>query len=828
MNVITRKQFNAFISDMKFCDIKVVDTETNGLYPYRGNHMVSMSVYFPEVGRVYNLAFRQGEGSVEISYTDKYPEGTNFNELPWTGKAKQQWYLGYWFNEFKHDQPKDYFGNLPIAWLEEIKAVWGKGTYILHNSKFDAHVLYCEGFPDMEKVYDTMIALHIVFEDWRHIQLEAPYTWTVKDAPSPDLVGMWAVDDNGNLLKKMQYANRQLKWQSAYHGFKNATAGETALFRARRKFEAILVDYVLANIENTMNASLRSSNQEKQREKIASKLHIDDKAHLWMLPSEDVAYYAELDVILTWQLYEWCMGVLKKWNNVQLFEDQSTIHHKVAWVMERNGFKLDIDAAEAQIAMLEPRIAEIKDILQRIAMDFGMDDFNAESPTQLLEFLNSGVLGVDYKCFPEWFDPKKTVGLKTYPNIRVRTADTYDSGDELYGTDKRELEKVEDHAVVRLIKELRMMRKSVTTYLRKWINAANDEGMVHATINDDGTVSGRAASSGDAGNMQNVPDRGGYTIKKAIVPPSSNWRLVAIDYGQLELRLGAWIAETLLGLDNNKVMTNLFLSGNDMHSYVRDNINVRNILFGGMTDDEIIVKLGYSPTHEKTDTPKKRADVVAKHCRQVAKTMNFGLLYSGGKGMLSKLLKIDTDVADILVKNWRRMFPAFTRTQEFITEECQRRRDFPDGSTGNVAYYTQPISGRHRKLHLYPTTFWYYEDGEKLYFNPREAAARKVWNSTVQGLGGYICMMSAARINEFMGEDVRMFAQIHDALEMFVHKDALHKVPEMGRLMCDWPDITPALTVDIQGSIDGTWQGMTSISDMDKWIASGGTEGMEE
>lgn len=845
MNVTTRKQFDRLLHLLRTQKRKAIDTETNGLYPYRGNHLISLSVYFPDVDEVYNVAFFHGIGEVEVKWTEKYPEGTPFEKLTWQGKAKKQLYLGYWFSKFRAEKTitdsNNYFGNLPTEWLEDLKAAWGSGEYYLHNSRFDAHVLYAAGFPDMEMVYDTMIGLHLVHEDWRHVKVTAPYTWTKADAPSSELIGTWAVEEDGVTLRtKEQFGNRQLKWQAAFNGLPHATDGETSLFAAIRTLEDELVDYIMENILDPMNDSLllaavkngkaTAEDWVKQREKIAAKVEIDNKANLWMLPSHLVSYYAELDVILTWGLHLKNMETIKAWDNEDLWEKQSRIHHFVAWEMERNGFKLDIDAANEQIELLQPRITELEELLARLAMEWGIENFNANSPSQLLKFLNSGILGGEYhtSIFPDWWDVNLTLGLKTYPNVHIREEELDDSGEELFGTDKRELEKVEDHMVVRMVKELRRMQKSVNTYLKKWIAAADVNGIVRFSVNDDGTVAGRASSSGDAGNGQNIPERGGYTIKKAIVPYDKHWRLIAFDYGQLELRLGAWIGETLLGFDPNMTMTNLFLSGEDMHSYVRDMIDVRSILYSNLDDRQILTKLGYNLKNEKVDTAEKQAQVVADHLRQVAKTMNFGLLYSGGAKMLAKLLKIEEEPAKVLVKQWRKLFPAFPLTQEYITEQVQVRRLRPDGKAYGM-YFTQPITGRHRKLHKYEVSANYFEDGNRMWFNPRAAAARKVWNNTDQGLGGFLAMYSAYLIGEELGRDkIKMFVNIHDALEMYVHEDYLHVVPRIAEIMIDWPEINPPLTVDVQGSADGTWQGMKKIGDMDKWIASKGKEGFKK
>jgi DNA polymerase I-like protein with 3'-5' exonuclease and polymerase domains len=863
MNVTNRKQFDAFLKDMANTTVRVFDTETNGLEPYKDTLLVSMSVYFPENGRVYNLPFRQGVGQVEIHYTPANPATLAFEDMKWSARAKKDLYLSYWYTHYYQSQMQQAwanngnpFENLPMEWLEEVKAVWGPGVYIGHNTRFDAHVLFNAGFPDMETVYDTMIALHIVHEDWRHVEMEAPYTYNKKDAPSADVVGMWAKDADGKLLKRRQWGNRQLKWITAALDIPNATDGETMLFTARRAFEQTLIDHILGHLDDPMNAGLLTASIKrgkrgeaelaKQREKIAAKIKLDDKAHLWMLPSSQVATYAELDVILTHRLYEWCLSVIKEWDNLPLWETQSAYHHNVAWEMERNGIKVDEEEAARQIEQLQGYSRELIATLQEVAFEWlkleDASQFNPFSNPMLLSLLNSGVLGHDYSgsLFPAWWEDTERGNLKVYPNVRLVEADVEDPDEFVWNgeynmmadfegldsTDKRHLDGVADHPVVRLVQKLRLIDRAVKNYLTKWVKMQGNDGRVRFNMNDDGTVSGRLSSSGGAGNGQNIPDRGWWKIKRALVAPDDRYIIVAADYGQLELRLASYIAETLLNGDPEKSMTRLFLSGEDMHSYVRDNIDVRGILYGQMTDREILVKLLYPANHKAFASHSAAADAVAKHCRQVAKTLNFGIIYSGGVPMVQNLLKIDDEnAARLLVKRWRAMFPAFAKAQQFFTELSTTRRLRPDGRNYGM-YATQPISGRHRKLHRYATNAGYTVNGERLYFNPREAAARKVWNNTVQGLGGYLAMTSALRTFELVPRgSVNLFANIHDALEGWADRENLQHVGTMLQCMTDWPEIVPSLTVELSASVDGTWQGLAPVKDFDLWVASQGKEG---
>ena len=73
-----------------------------------------------------------------------------------------------------------------------------------------------------------MLALHLVFEDWKRVKVIAPYT---------DKKGRWVYNSNNVLDVKEQYANRKLKWMCAYlqhNGYipsnPSAAEGEDSLY----------------------------------------------------------------------------------------------------------------------------------------------------------------------------------------------------------------------------------------------------------------------------------------------------------------------------------------------------------------------------------------------------------------------------------------------------------------------------------------------------------------------------------------------------------------------------------------------------------------------
>lgn len=861
MNVQTREDFDRAKAAIKAAKHMVVDTETNGLRYGREHRIISISIYIPEIDTTFNLPFRHGQGEVEIDWTVAIPEGTPYAEMGWAGKAKQQVYLSYWFNNYAEGRD---FGNLPIEWLDELKEVWGNCPLIFHNARFDLHMLECEGFPRPPEVEDTMIGLHVLNEDWGGMQVEAPFVWTETDKRkglcSQEQVGTWATL-GGKLATKRQNANRRLKWFAAWLQFEDATKGEQELLNAVRCLEHGLAVFATLHPDDPYNvglckesingsydaatellsehdpAALNAHHKElalagtakeataikhrltaeaahiravlRNLEVVKSKIHIDTKSNMWMLPSWDVANYAELDVKLTWKLRNWVLSKLGRWNNLELYHTQNAVMYEVAWAMERNGVRLNVAHAEEELNKLRPQIDALQNIINDIVCAQGFAPFKVGSHAKLKEFINqSKVLEQDIslESYPDFWEPEHYGDLCSYTDAQVPT------------TSKDSLEQYDGHLFVRLVLDYRKRRMAAETYLANWIRAADATGIVRGQMNADGTVSGRFSSSGEAGNWQNIPSGGGYTIKRAVTSYSPEWVFFAIDYGQLEARLAAWIAEELLGLGNHE-MTSLFLAGVDMHSYTRDMVGVQEVVYPGLSVDEICHKLGYTDM-----TNIDPVAVVAKRCRFIGKTMNFGLLYSGTGKMLSSLLKIDLGSAKALVHKWHMLFPAFAQAQEHYEHESLRLRPMPN-SPQYARYSTQPISNRHRKLTNYPTTLTIFQEGEWVTFNPMVAASRKVWNNIVQGLGGYICTVSGLKIcRRYPGDQLRLFANIHDELAGFVHYQHMSIIKDVANIMASW-EITPALTVDLAGSKDGTWQGKAEVKNFDLWVNSGGQEG---
>jgi DNA polymerase-1 len=151
------------------------------------------------------------------------------------------------------------------------------------------------------------------------------------------------------------------------------------------------------------------------------------------------------------------------------------------------------------------------------------------------------------------------------------------------------------HPFAEALREYRAARKLVTTYGPSWVGKALHEGRVYAGWQQVGADSGRMACTKP--NLQNLPRDKRY--RRCFVAPDGRV-LVKCDYSQIELRIAAKVA-------GEERMLAAYRAGEDLHT-----LTAQRVL--GIAD-------------------------VTKDDRQLAKAVNFGLLYGmGAKGFRSYAL----------------------------------------------------------------------------------------------------------------------------------------------------------------------------------------------
>jgi DNA polymerase-1 len=158
-------------------------------------------------------------------------------------------------------------------------------------------------------------------------------------------------------------------------------------------------------------------------------------------------------------------------------------------------------------------------------------------------------------------------------------------GHAVEGTDDNALAAI-DHPLAALLRDYRAAKKLATTYGPGWLKGSYAGGRVYASWRQLGANSGRMACS--APNLQNLPRDARYRRCFAAAPGRV---FVKADYSQIELRIAAKVA----GEQN---MIDAYRRGDDLHT---------------LTARAVLGK----PDVDKAD-------------RQLAKAVNFGLLYGMG------------------------------------------------------------------------------------------------------------------------------------------------------------------------------------------------------
>jgi DNA polymerase-1 len=226
-----------------------------------------------------------------------------------------------------------------------------------------------------------------------------------------------------------------------------------------------------------------------------------------------------------------------------------------------------------------------------------------------------------------------------------------------YSTDSRVLRSIRgEHEIVPVIEEWREYSKLLNTYLGPLPELISpDDGRLHTTFNQAVASTGRLSTTNP--NLQSIPIRTelGREIRSAFVTEPGH-RLVSADYSQVELRILAHVS-------GEPKLREAFAQGEDIHA---------------ATAAEVLGK--------------ERAELT-KDERNVAKMVNFGIIYGISAFGLSENLEIPREQAQEYIDTYLARFPLvqdfIQRTIEHCTEEGYatslfgRRRPVPELKASN-------------------------------------------------------------------------------------------------------------------------------------------------
>ena len=318
-----------------------------------------------------------------------------------------------------------------------------------------------------------------------------------------------------------------------------------------------------------------------------------------------------------------------------------------------------------------------------------------------------------------------------------------------YSTDARVLRDLRaEHPIVPVIEEWRELTKLLNTYLVPLPTLLDpDDGRLHTTFNQAVAATGRLSTTNP--NLQSIPVRTelGGQIRSAFVAAEGT-RLLTADYSQVELRILAHVS-------GEPVLKEAFAAGEDIHA---------------ATAAEVLGK--------------ERAQLTRSE-RDVAKMVNFGIIYGISAFGLSENLDIPKDEAQAYIDTYLARFP---RVQEFIARTIAQAA--ADG-------YVTTLLGRRRPI----------PELRASNRQTRSLGERLAVNTVMQGTAADVIKVAMVRIRDRLlreGRASRLVLQVHDELLLEVPDVETSAVRDLVReeMVGAYP-LDPSLAVDI--GVGDTW-----------------------
>lgn len=411
------------------------------------------------------------------------------------------------------------------------------------------------------------------------------------------------------------------------------------------------------------------------------------------VPIDLATDYACSDADVTFELTQLFKKTLKKEKLEKLFMEIEMPLVEVLTKMEMNGVAVDTKKLKDMSGKMKKEMSKIEKDIYAMAGE----EFNINSPKQLAYIL---------------YDKLKIPVIK-----RTKTGAS---------TDVSVLEELAPKfEIARKLIEYRTLSKIKSTYadvLPELINPKT--GRIHTSFNQTVTATGRLSSSDP--NLQNIPARGelGQKIRETFIPEKKDWKILAADYSQIELRILAHLSE-------DKHFRKAFLEDKDIHKATASEV------FGVSLDE------------------------VTREMRGTAKMVNFGIIYGMSEFGLAKGLKIKKTEAAKYIKKY---FEKHKGVKEFICNLIKQAKKDEFVST---------LLGRKRPL----------PNINNPNYTFRSFAERTAINTPVQGTAADIIKVAMVNIHrEFKNKKLKckMILQVHDELVFEVPED---EIPEVKKIV---------------------------------------------
>jgi DNA polymerase-1 len=402
------------------------------------------------------------------------------------------------------------------------------------------------------------------------------------------------------------------------------------------------------------------------------------------MKQEEISDYACEDADITLQLKQVLEPQIQKPHLADLFYKMEMPLVEVLKDMEFEGITIDVPALNSYSKELDLILIELE---KEIKHDAGLD-FNLDSPKQLGEVL---------------FEH-----LKISSKAKKTKTGQYATGEDVLQKHEK------DHPIIPKILEYRQLRKLKSTYVDPLPMLCDPvDGRIHTNFMQTVTATGRLSSNNP--NLQNIPVRSakGREIRRTFVARDAEYKLMAVDYSQIELRIIAALSE-------DETMISAFKAGLDIHTATASNV---------------------------FKTPLTE---VTRDQRSAAKAVNFGIIYGQSAFGLAQNLSISRTEAKTIIDSYFEQFKTIKTYMEKVVSDARELG------------YVETIMKRRR----------YLPDINSTNAIVRGFAERNAVNAPIQGSAADIIKLAMIAVHKAMkSENVKskMILQVHDELVFDVH-----------------------------------------------------------
>ncbi len=265
------------------------------------------------------------------------------------------------------------------------------------------------------------------------------------------------------------------------------------------------------------------------------------------------------------------------------------------------------------------------------------------------------------------------------------------------------------HALPAMILQYREQAKLKSTYIIGLLDLVNPQThKIHTTFNQTVTATGRLSSSNP--NLQNIPVKtdSGRQIRAAFISTAGDWQFLCADYSQIELRM-------LAHLSGDPILIKAFKEDLDIHTFTA------SLVF------------------------KVEQERVTKQMRNMAKRVNFGIIYGMGPYALAKDIEVSHKEAKEFIEEY---FERYPKVREYLDGEIKKARE---------QGYVTTLLNRRRYIPQINA-----KDAMQ-----RSFAERTAMNTPIQGSAADLIKVAMIAIYQKLKKEsleTKMLLQVHDEL----------------------------------------------------------------